>query len=153
MDFCFDQQSAGEMPGTLRNLKFLIFFADCSIIDARSVFYIPRCSVVSYVLRKVCVLVVRHKFFNQSFRYFATFLFWSTNRRESQIIQESKTFWIFFVDHSITDAKLFFVNSFIVTWCIQKGVNLYYWSDKQFFSYLTTFFSDQQSEKILKVNF
>ena len=30
-------------------------------------------------------------------RYFAPFLFWSLNRREFQIIQESKTFWTFFL--------------------------------------------------------
>ena len=43
------------MPGTLRNLKFLIFFVDCSIIDARLVFvYTKVLSGVLCVEKGVC---------------------------------------------------------------------------------------------------
>ena len=46
------------------------------------------------------------------------------NEEGPQNNQEAKSFWIFFVDCSIIDAKLIFVTPTYGTWCIQKGVQL-----------------------------
>ena len=56
----------------------------------------------------------------------ALFLSWSTNRRESQIIQESKAFYFLLLIKVLLMLSYFLYNSIIVTWCIQKSVNLVY---------------------------
>ena len=56
----------------------------------------------------------------------ALFLSWSTNRRESQIIQESKAFYFLLLIKVLLMLSYFVDNSIIVTWCIQKSVNLVY---------------------------
>ena len=53
-------------------------------------------------------IVFQKKTFKQYFKYFATFIIWSINRRYSQVIQEAKHFFNIFVDCSKVDAKLFF---------------------------------------------
>ena len=86
----------------------------------------------------------------------ASFLFWSTSRTESQIIQESKTFWIFFVDYSIIDAKLSFVwlNHCYLMHSKRGEPSLGGWSDKQNLgnvpATLQYLYFDQQSEKTLQ---
>ena len=50
--------------------------------------------------------------------------------KESQIIQEFKTFWFFLLIKVLLMLSYFLYNSIIVTWCIQKGVNLVYMVDQ-----------------------
>ena len=87
--------------------------------------------------------------------YFDPFPFWSKNKKESQIIQESKTFLFFLLIKVLLMLSYFLYNSIGVTWCIQKGEpSLHDLPDKQISGNVSAtfqhFYFYQQSEKILQ---